>query len=87
MDTAFRTPPHSTTTDGAQRTVGVEVEFANLDAPSAAAVVGNAWDGRKEVRLTESRPDADTYAIHGALLHKQACNPRDLFEGEQLLTL
>lgn len=41
-----------------------------LSRASAAAVVGNAWDGRKEVRLTESRPDADTYAIHGALLHK-----------------
>ncbi|KAA0677062.1 amidoligase family protein [Roseomonas genomospecies 6] len=48
MDTAFRTPPHSTTTDGAQRTVGVEVEFANLDAPSAAAVVRSLYGGALE---------------------------------------
>ncbi|ALJ34279.1 hypothetical protein D9623_00275 [Azospirillum brasilense] len=45
MNTAFRTPPHSTTTDGAPRTVGVEVEFANLDAPSAAAVVRSLYGG------------------------------------------
>ncbi|QCN95711.1 hypothetical protein D3093_10845 [Azospirillum argentinense] len=48
MDTAFRTPPHSTTTDGAPRTVGVEVEFANLDAPSAAAVVRSLYGGALE---------------------------------------
>lgn len=48
MDTAFRTPPHSTTTDGAPRTVGVEVEFANLDAPSAAAVVHRLYGGALE---------------------------------------
>ena len=45
MDTAFRTPPHPTTTDGAPRTVGVEVEFADLDAPSAAAVVRGLYGG------------------------------------------
>ncbi len=48
MDIAFRTPPHSTTTDGAPRTVGVEVEFANLDAPSAAAVVHRLYGGALE---------------------------------------
>ncbi|AWJ88727.1 hypothetical protein Sp245p_02480 [Azospirillum baldaniorum] len=48
MDTSFRTPPHSTTTDGAPRTVGVEVEFANLDAPSAAAVVRSLYGGALE---------------------------------------
>ena len=48
MDTAFRTPPHSTTTDGATRTVGVEVEFADLDAPSAAAVVRGLYGGTLE---------------------------------------
>lgn len=41
-----------------------------LGRASAAATVGNAWDGRKELRLTASGPDGDTYAIHGALLHK-----------------
>ncbi|MCR6630340.1 MAG: amidoligase family protein [Magnetospirillum sp.] len=40
--------PHSTTTDGAPRTVGVEVEFANLDAPSAAAVVHRLYGGALE---------------------------------------
>ncbi|WP_188262685.1 amidoligase family protein [Azospirillum tabaci] len=48
MNTPFRTPPHSTTTDGAPRTVGVEVEFANLDAPSAAAVVRSLYGGALE---------------------------------------
>ncbi|TWA85117.1 putative amidoligase enzyme [Azospirillum brasilense] len=48
MNTAFRTPPHPTTTDGAPRTVGVEVEFANLDAPSAAAVVRRLYGGALE---------------------------------------
>lgn len=41
-----------------------------LARAAAAATVGNAWDGRKELRLTASGPDGDRYAIHGALLHK-----------------
>lgn len=48
MNTTFRMPPHSTTTDGAPRTVGVEVEFADLDAPSAAAVVRGLYGGTLE---------------------------------------
>ncbi|MDQ2103294.1 amidoligase family protein [Azospirillum isscasi] len=48
MDSAFRTPPHPSTTDGAPRTVGVEVEFADLDAPAAAAVVRRLYGGALE---------------------------------------
>ncbi len=48
MDTPFRMPPHRTASDGAPRLVGVEVEFADLDAPSAAAAVRDLYGGTVE---------------------------------------
>ncbi len=45
MDTPFLMPPHRTTPDDAPRRVGVEVEFADLDAPSAAAAVRDLYGG------------------------------------------
>ncbi|WP_448205246.1 amidoligase family protein [Azospirillum sp. sgz302134] len=48
MDTAFLTPPHPTAPDGSPRQVGVEVEFADLDAPSSAAVVRDLYGGTTE---------------------------------------
>jgi len=49
MDTPFLTPPHSTTPDGSPRRVGVEVEFADLDAPSAASAVRDLYGGTLEL--------------------------------------
>lgn len=49
MDTAFHTPPLRTAPDGSPRQVGVEVEFADLDAPSAAAAVRDLYGGRMEM--------------------------------------
>ncbi|MCW2235742.1 amidoligase family protein [Azospirillum canadense] len=45
MNTAFQMPPLRTASDGSPRQVGVEVEFADLDAPSAAAVVRDLYGG------------------------------------------
>ncbi|MBP2313584.1 amidoligase family protein [Azospirillum soli] len=49
MDTPFLMPPHRTTPDGSPRRVGVEVEFADLDAPSAAAAVRDLYGGTLEL--------------------------------------
>ena len=49
MDTPFLTPPLRTTPDGSPRRVGVEVEFADLDAPSAAAAVRDLYGGTLEL--------------------------------------
>lgn len=45
----FRTPPRLTNPDGAPRRVGVELEFANLDAPTTAALVRELYGGTVEV--------------------------------------
>ena len=45
MNTPFRMPPRLTAPDGTQRRVGVELEFADLDAPTAAALVRELYGG------------------------------------------
>ena len=45
MDTPFLMPPLRSAPDGSPRQVGVEVEFADLDAPSAATVVRDLYGG------------------------------------------
>ncbi|WP_029009506.1 amidoligase family protein [Azospirillum halopraeferens] len=45
MDTTLRMPPRRTAPDGSPRRVGVELEFANLDAPAAARTVRSLYGG------------------------------------------
>lgn len=52
------------------RTTLTRARVLELGQASAAAAVGNRWDGRSETRLLASGPDGDAYAIHGAFLHK-----------------
>ncbi|HEY0835145.1 MAG TPA: amidoligase family protein [Azospirillum sp.] len=49
MDSALQMPPRLTTPDGAPRRVGVELEFADLDAPSAARLVRELYGGEIQV--------------------------------------
>lgn len=45
MDSSLHMPPRLTTPDGSPRRVGVELEFADLDAPSAARLVRELYGG------------------------------------------
>jgi hypothetical protein len=45
MDSTFRMPPRLTAPDGSPRRVGVELEFADLDAPGAARLVRELYGG------------------------------------------
>ncbi|AWK87736.1 amidoligase family protein [Azospirillum thermophilum] len=45
MTTPFLLPPHPDTAGGTPRRVGVELEFADLDAPSAATAVRDLYGG------------------------------------------
>lgn len=49
MTIPFLIPPQRTTTDGSHRRVGIELEFADLDAPSAAAAVRELYGGTVDV--------------------------------------
>ncbi|HYD66365.1 amidoligase family protein [Azospirillum sp.] len=49
MDSTLHMPPRLTTPDGSPRRVGVELEFADLDAPSAARLVRELYGGTIEV--------------------------------------
>lgn len=49
MTMPFLTPPHRATSDGSPRRVGVELEFADLDAPTAAAAVRELYGGIVDV--------------------------------------
>ncbi|HYH18635.1 MAG TPA: amidoligase family protein [Azospirillum sp.] len=51
MDSALHMPPRLTAPDGSPRRVGVELEFADLDAPSAARLVRELYGG--EIRVED----------------------------------